>query len=84
MRVREVLIHGCLQPNLVFDDQSDFDPTPSSDMYNVVFPTRGGQLSLKLQHPDIQDMLRASNQRLERDLVTRDAFPDARNRGRSV
>ncbi len=39
---------------------------------------------MKLQHPDIHNLLRASNQRLERDLVTRDAFPDARNRGRSV
>ncbi|KAH9857830.1 hypothetical protein C2E23DRAFT_881394 [Lenzites betulinus] len=80
------LIHWPGQPNTIIDssEPSDIDPSPPANAYQVIFPAHGGQLSLKSQHPDIQDVLRASNQRLERDLVSHDAFPDARNRGRSV
>ncbi|CDO69798.1 hypothetical protein BN946_scf184766.g43 [Trametes cinnabarina] len=52
--------------------------------YQIVYPPQGGVLALKAQHLDIQDVISATRRRLERNIVTLDAFPDARDRGRSV
>ncbi|PIL37658.1 hypothetical protein GSI_01352 [Ganoderma sinense ZZ0214-1] len=52
--------------------------------YQIVFPAQGGPLSLKAQHPDIQDVIQATITRLERKIVLEDAFPDAHKRGRGV
>ncbi|KAJ3003309.1 hypothetical protein NUW54_g5369 [Trametes sanguinea] len=67
-------------------DLEDFgdNALTAAAVYQVVYPSQGGALSLKAQHIDVQYVLRATRQRLERDIVSCDAFPDARDRGRSV
>lgn len=52
--------------------------------YHVIFPVQGGPLSLKAQHPDIQDAIQATITRLKRKILFEDAFPDAHKRGRGV
>ena len=52
--------------------------------YHIVYPAQGGPLSLKAQHPDIQEVIQATICRLERKIVLEDALPDADRRGRGV
>lgn len=52
--------------------------------YRIVYPAQGGPLSLKAQHPDIQELIQATICRLERKIVLEDALPDADRRGRGV
>ncbi|CDO74892.1 hypothetical protein BN946_scf184461.g4 [Trametes cinnabarina] len=55
-------------------------PMPAT-AYQIVYPPQHGVLALKAQHLDIQDVVSATRRWLERDIVTLDVFPDARDRG---
>ncbi|KAI0824024.1 hypothetical protein BC628DRAFT_1420456 [Trametes gibbosa] len=77
------LVINLTGPDLQSDDNNTLPSMDAAD-YKIIYSSRGGPLSLKAQHIDIQDVIRAASRRLERDLVTMNAFPDARNRGRSV
>ena len=73
-------------------DDSDSDSDSDVEMvypmaphdYQVAYPAQGGPLSLRAQHPDVQEVIQATISRLELKIVLEDALPYARNRGRGV
>ena len=81
------------------DNSADSDSDSDSDLemvaeecspttkYRIVFPAHGGPLQIEVQHSDIQDgPIQATTGigHLKRKIVSEEAFPDARMRGKGV